>query len=226
MSIAKRLDLLERSLQYDFTDKTLLMRALTHKSAHHLHNERLEFLGDSILNCIVADLLFAQFQGATEGELTRARASLVNQATLALIAQEMALGDYLRLGMGEQKSGGFRRDSILADALEAILGAIYIDKGFLMAYESVRHWYASRLATLDPDSQEKDPKTQLQEWLQANQKPLPRYQVTAMVGEPHAQVFTVVCEIAELSLLVEGQGTSRRIAEQQAARKILEKIKC
>ena len=226
MTIAKRLDVLERSLQYEFKNKALLSRALTHKSAHHQHNERFEFLGDAILNCVIADLLFAQFQGATEGELTRARASLVNQSSLAQIAQEMSLGDYLRLGMGEQKSGGFRRDSILADALEAILGAIYLDNGFTAAYEAVRYWYTSRLATLNPDEQEKDPKTQLQEWLQANQKPLPKYQVIAMVGEPHAQVFTVICEIAELSLLVEGQGNSRRIAEQQAARKILEIIKC
>lgn len=226
MTIAKRLDLLERSLQYAFKDKALLTRALTHKSAHYQHNERFEFLGDSILNCVIADLLFSQFQAATEGDLTRARASLVNQATLAQIAQEMMLGDYLHLGMGEQKSGGFRRDSILADALEAILGAIYLDSGFTSAYETVRLWYTSRLANLNPDEQEKDPKTQLQEWLQANQKPLPRYQVVAMVGEPHAQVFTVICEIAELSLLVEGHGTSRRIAEQQAARKILEIVKC
>lgn len=226
MIIAERLDVLERSLRYVFNDKALLTRALTHKSANYQHNERLEFLGDSILNCVIADLLFSQFNSATEGELTRARASLVNQTTLSQIAQEMSLGDYLRLGMGEQRSGGFRRDSILADALEAIVGAIYLDKGFLQAYETIRVWYESRLAVLKPDEQEKDPKTQLQEWLQANQKPLPRYQVISIVGEPHAQVFTVVCEIAELSLLVEGQGTSRRIAEQQAARKILEKIKC
>lgn len=226
MIIAERLDILERSLQYVFNDKALLTRALTHKSANYQHNERLEFLGDSILNCVIADLLFSQFSSATEGELTRARASLVNQSTLAQIAQEMSLGDYLRLGMGEQRSGGFRRDSILADALEAIVGAIYLDRGFLQVHETIRLWYESRLVVLKPDEQEKDPKTQLQEWLQANQKPLPRYHVVSMVGEPHAQVFTVVCEIAELSLLVEGQGTSRRIAEQQAARKILEKIKC
>jgi ribonuclease-3 len=149
----------------------------------------------------------------------------VNQTTLSQIAQEMSLGDYLRLGIGEQKSGGFRRDSILADALEAIVGAIYLDRGFLLVYEAIGVWFESRIAILSPQNQEKDPKTQLQEWLQANQKPLPRYQVVSILGEPHAQVFTVVCEIAELSLLVEGQGTSRRIAEQQAARKILEKIK-
>lgn len=226
MNIGKKLDVLERSLKYEFRDKALLMRALTHKSANHQHNERLEFLGDAILNCVIADLLFTQFESATEGQLTRARASLVNQTMLAQIAQEMTLGDYLLLGMGEQKSGGFRRDSILADALEAILGAIYIDSGFGAAFESIRLWYEKRLAVLKPDEQEKDPKTQLQEWLQANQKPLPRYQVIAMLGEPHAQVFTVICEIAELSLLVEGQGNSRRIAEQQAARKILEMIKC
>lgn len=225
MTVGKRLEVLERALQYEFCDKSLLGRALTHKSAHHLHNERFEFLGDAILNCVIADLLFAQFTDATEGELTRARASLVNQNTLSQVAQEMMLGDYLRLGMGEQKSGGFRRDSILADALEAILGAVYLDQGFAVAYECVRRWYDSRLVNLKPNEQEKDPKTQLQEWLQANQKSLPRYQVVAMVGEPHAQLFTVVCEIEELSLIVEGQGTSRRIAEQAAARKILEKIK-
>lgn len=224
MSLPVRLELLERSLQYEFQDKALLKRALTHKSAHHQHNERLEFLGDAILNCAVADLLFSQFQNATEGELTRARASLVNQSTLAEIAHEKSLGDYLCLGMGEQKSGGFRRDSILADALEAILGAIYLDMGFLTAHDTVQKWFQSRLAILKPEEQEKDPKTQLQEWLQANQKPLPRYQVVSMVGEPHAQIFTVKCEIAELSLLVEGQGTSRRIAEQRCARKMLEKI--
>jgi len=225
VTVGKRLEVLERALQYEFCDKSLLGRALTHKSAHHLHNERFEFLGDAILNCVIADLLFAQFTDATEGELTRARASLVNQNTLSQVAQEMMLGDYLRLGMGEQKSGGFRRDSILADALEAILGAVYLDQGFAVAYECVRRWYDSRLVNLKPNEQEKDPKTQLQEWLQANQKSLPRYQVVAMVGEPHAQLFTVVCEIEELSLIVEGQGTSRRIAEQAAARKILEKIK-
>ncbi len=145
MIIAERLDILERSLRYAFNDKALLARALTHKSANYQHNERLEFLGDSILNCVIADLLFSQFGSATEGELTRARASLVNQTTLAQIAQEMSLGDYLRLGMGEQRSGGFRRDSILADALEAIVGAIYLDKGFLQAYETIRLWYESRL---------------------------------------------------------------------------------
>lgn len=225
MTLGKKIDVLERALQYEFREKSLLTRALTHKSAHHQHNERFEFLGDAILNCVIADLLFTQFKGATEGELTRARASLVNQTTLSQIAQEMMLGDYLRLGMGEQRSGGFRRDSILADALEAILGAIYLDNGFQATYECIRRWYTSRLAILKPDEQEKDPKTQLQEWLQANQKALPRYQVTTIVGEPHAQLFTVVCEIEELSLMVEGQGTSRRIAEQAAARKILEKIK-
>lgn len=224
MSLPLRLDVLERSLQYEFQDKALLKRALTHKSANHQHNERLEFLGDALLNCVVAELLYSQFQGATEGELTRARASLVNQTSLAEIAQEKSLGDFLLLGMGEQKSGGFRRDSILADALEAILGAIYLDRDFQAVHNIIQKWYQSRLAILKPDQQAKDPKTQLQEWLQANQKSLPQYKVVSMVGEPHAQIFTVVCEIAELSLLVEGQGTSRRIAEQKCARKILEII--
>lgn len=220
-----RLDVLERRLNYQFNDKAIFKQALTHKSTNHLHNERLEFLGDAILNFIIADLLFKQFKNATEGELTRARASLVNQAALFEIAQTFSLGEFLYLGIGEQRSGGFRRESILADALEAIIGAIYLDGGLEIIYQCIRRWYTDKIAILEPSAQEKDPKTRLQEWLQANQKPLPLYQVVSIKGEPHSQIFIVSCEIPELSIIVEGQGSSRRIAEQIAARKILEVIK-
>lgn len=220
-----RLDVLERQLSYQFKDKQILKQALTHKSYKHLHNERLEFLGDAILNFIIADLLFKQFSRATEGELTRARASLVNKTALFEIAQTFSLGDFLYLGMGEQRSGGFRRESILADALEAIIGAIYLDAGLETVHACVQKWYQKKIATLEPSAQEKDPKTQLQEWLQANQMPLPLYQVVTIEGEPHAQIFTVSCELSNL-MTVKGQGSSRRIAEQVAARKILEMIKC
>lgn len=219
-----RLELLERRLNYQFKNKALFKQALTHKSSNHLHNERLEFLGDAILNFIIADLLFQEFKDATEGELTRARASLVNKAALFEIAQTFSLGEFLYLGIGEQRSGGFRRESILADALEAIIGAIYLDAGLKVIYQCIQRWYADKMAVLTPHAQEKDPKTRLQEWLQANQKALPLYQVISIKGEPHSQIFTVSCEIPELSLVIEGEGSSRRIAEQIAARKTLEVI--
>ncbi len=218
------LDVLQRRLKYDFKDKILLQQALTHKSAHHKNNERLEFLGDAILNFVIADLLYKQFDKATEGELTRARASLVNKTCLSEIAGELVLGDFLTLGIGEQRSGGFRRESILADTLEALLGAIYLDSDFILARACIENLYKQRLQLLKPESQVKDPKTRLQEWLQSNQKPLPVYQIVAMVGEPHAQTFTVSCEIEGCSQIVQGTGSSRRFAEQEAARKMLEII--
>lgn len=222
--IAVNLEILERKLNYSFKDKALFKQALTHKSAHAKHNERLEFLGDAILNLVIADLLYQQFAKASEGSLTRARASLVKKLTLSEVAVELTVGDYLQLGMGEQRSGGFRRESILADAMEAIIGAIYIDAGFDAAYQSIRRWFAARLNLLKPENQEKDPKTRLQEWLQAHQKPLPKYQIISIVGEPHAQIFTVSCEVEGISPTVEGSGVSRRFAEQQAADRILEII--
>lgn len=220
----QNLDVLQRRIQHEFKNKTLLEQALTHKSAHHRNNERLEFLGDAILNFVIADFLYQQFSDATEGVLTRARASLVNKITLSEIATELSLGDYLHLGIGEQRSGGFRRESILADTLEAIVGAIYLDAGFEKSRDCLGQWFASRLVMLKPAQQEKDPKTRLQEWLQANQKSLPKYNVISITGEPHCQVFTVSCEVEGILEVATGYGSSRRFAEQEAARKILELI--
>ena len=225
MKLSDKLSALERKLNYYFKDKALFIQALTHKSANYKHNERLEFLGDAVLNVVIADLLYQQFSEATEGELTRARASLVNKTTLFEIAREFLLGEYLYLGIGEQRSGGFRRESILADAFEAILGAIYLDSGYAACYRCIENWFKSRIDILKPQEQEKDPKTRLQEWLQASQQPLPKYQVVSIVGEPHSQIFTVSCEVETLGLQVEGTGVSRRYAEQEAARKILESIR-
>jgi ribonuclease-3 len=211
-------------LGYLFKAQELLEQALTHKSAHHKNNERLEFLGDAILNFVIADLLYQQFTSATEGELTRARASLVNKTTLFEIATVLQLGDFLHLGLGELRSGGFRRESILADSLEAIIGAIYLDGDFNQCRKCLQRLFASRIAVLKPENQEKDPKTRLQEWLQANQKPLPVYQIISIIGEPHAQTFTVSCEVQGCCAPMIGIGMSRRVAEQEAARKILEKV--
>lgn len=216
---------LEKRLHYTFDQKGLLLQALTHKSANHLHNERLEFLGDAILNLVIADELYRRFPHASEGDLTRSRASLVNKRTLSELAFELALNDFIQLGMGEKRSGGFRRESILADALEAVLGAIYLDSGFGTCQQVLNQWYASRLSHVRPHEQRKDPKTHLQEWLQAQHQPLPQYTIISIEGEPHAQQFTVICEVEVLALKTEGVGPSRRIAEQEAAQKILEQLK-
>ncbi|MBS0286140.1 MAG: ribonuclease III [Proteobacteria bacterium] len=220
----RNLEVLERHLGYVFTNKALLLQALTHKSAHHLNNERLEFLGDAILNFVVADLLFSQFTQATEGELTRARASLVNQDSLHEIALTLSLSDYLNLGLGEQKSGGHRRGSILADTLEAIICAIYQDSDFTIVRAFIERLFITKIAELNLEEQEKDPKTQLQEWLQGQRKALPKYHIVSMIGEPHAQTFIVRCEVEGIMQVVEGIGSSRRIAEQIAAKKMLEII--
>lgn len=224
MKKSDNLGLLERRLHYTFKTPALLAQAVTHKSAGHKNNERLEFLGDAILSAVIADLLYQQFSDASEGQLTRARASLVKKPTLAAVAQELMLSEHLQLGIGEQRSGGYRRDSILADALEAIIGALYLDGGFQSAYQKIQQWFQSRLMAIQPEAQAKDPKTQLQEWLQANHYALPVYQVLSVKGEPHAQIFQVHCEIADLGLTSEGEGISRRIAEQIAAAQLLEKL--
>lgn len=223
MKAADKLAALQRRLGYQFKTLNLLEQALTHKSASFKHNERFEFLGDAILNFVIADLLYQQFDEATEGELTRARASLVKKQTLSDIALEFNLSEYLRLGIGEQRSGGFRRESILADTLEAIICAIYLDGGFAACRECLAMWFGKRVAQA-PNAQGKDPKTRLQEWLQANGRELPKYQVAAISGEAHSQNFAVTCEIACLGISAQGLGSSRKIAEQVAARKILELI--
>ena len=207
-----------RLLGYRFSDPLLLRQALTHRSYGAPHNERLEFLGDGVLNFIIASLLYERFPVLPEGDLSRLRAHLVNQETLSQLARTLDLGQYLLLGEGELKSGGFRRPSILADAFEGILGAIYVDGGFEAAVDVVRRIYEPLLAELDPKSLGKDPKTLLQEYLQGRRLSLPLYNVVSVSGEAHEQHFQVECVILELSIRAEGEGSSRRSAEQNAAR--------
>lgn len=213
-----QLDRLQRAIGYQFNDVDLLVLALTHRSFGGKNNERLEFLGDSILNFIIAESLFSHFEEAREGQLSRLRARLVKGVTLAEIAREFDLGDYLRLGAGELKSGGFRRDSILADALESVIGAIYLDRGFASCREHVLGWFESRLKSLSLNDTTKDSKTRLQEYLQSCQQELPKYEVVAVKGKAHAQVFSVRCSVGGLSETTEGVASSRRLAEQKAAR--------
>ncbi len=213
---------LERRLGHRFARPELLGQALTHRSHGSPHNERLEFLGDSVLNCIVATLLFERFAHLREGDLSRQRASLVKQDTLADLAQSLRLGDLLRLGEGELKSGGFRRPSILADGLEAVIGAVYLDGGFADARRVVESLYQPLLAQLDPRASAKDAKTELQERLQARKLPLPQYVLVSTRGEAHAQEFEVECAIPSLDIRASGSGSSRRNAEQAAARNAIE----
>lgn len=215
---------LQKKLAYRFLQPVLLETALTHRSVGKDNNERLEFLGDGVLNFIIADQLFVQFPNASEGELSRLRAHLVRGATLAVLAREYHLGEYLRLGPGEQKSGGFRRDSILAGALEAVIGAVYIDGGFVAAQVVIQLLYRDALAGLSPAQGSKDPKTQLQEYLQSRGWPLPEYRVLSMEGEAHEQVFKVACILAEPTLVTESVGASRRKAEQTAAEQALTRL--
>jgi len=212
----------ERSFGYVFAQPALCHAAVTHRSAGADHNERLEFLGDSILNCGVARLLYDAHPEADEGALSRLRATLVSGETLAQIAGELGLGEHLRLGPGELKTGGFRRASILADALEAILGAIFLDSGFDAATAAVARIMGPRLSDLPAADTLKDPKTRLQEALQAHGLALPVYTLTAAAGDPHMQSFTVSCEVPVLGVSAVGEGASRRRAEQLAAAKLLE----
>lgn len=208
-----------------FGDTGLLEQALTHRSAHARHNERLEFLGDALLNLFVAEALYAHWPQADEGALTRARAELVRESTLASLARELALGPRLVLGPGELKSGGHRRDSILSDALEAVIAAIYLDSDFHTCRDVVLPWFDAAIAALPPPGQVgKDPKTRLQEWLQGRQHPLPAYELVAESGEEHARRFRVRCTLAAPPLATEGEGTSRRAAEQAAAEDALRSL--
>ncbi len=215
--MATRLSVLEAALGYCFTDRALLDQALTHRSHSARHNERLEFLGDSILNFVVASLLYKRFSAVDEGDLSRSRASLVKQAALADIAQTLKLSDYLRMGEGELKSGGFRRPSILSDALEAVFGAIFLDGGYQAAHDVIAQQYDVILQHVDPATLGKDPKTLLQEVLQARKLDLPVYTVVATHGAAHDQSFEVECSIPKLDIKVGAQGNSRRAAEQSAA---------
>ena len=208
---------LERQLGYTFKDQELMILALTHRSFAGRNNERLEFLGDAILNFVAGEALFERFPLAREGQLSRLRARLVKGETLAILARGFDLGEYLRLGSGELKSGGFRRESILADALEALIGAIYLDAGMEAARERVLAWLTNELESLTLVDTNKDPKTRLQEFLQSRACDLPRYEVVDIQGDPHCRTFVVECQITLLTDKTLGQGASRRIAEQVAA---------
>lgn len=216
---------LEAALGHGFRRPELLKQALTHRSFGADNYERLEFLGDSVLNCVIADLLCSRFPTLKEGELHLLRVSLVRQEAIAEIAQQLSLGDVLRLGEGELKSGGSHRPSTLSDALEAIFGAIYLDAGFDAAHVVIERLYAPAIARIVPTQTTKDPKTALQEILQRRRLPVPRYSLLCTRGEAHKQEFEVECVIAELGLRSTGVGTSRRIAEQQAASRAMAEIK-
>jgi ribonuclease-3 len=204
-------------LGYVFKQPKLLQRALTHRSYAADHNERLEFLGDAILGCVIAKHLYSHYPQLSEGELSRLRSNLVREETLAELAQQIDLGGCLMLGEGELKSGGFRRPSLLADALEALFGAVLLDSGFSEAEQAVLNLYVPYLQKIDVQTQGKDAKTLLQEYLQGKRLPLPTYNIIAMQGEAHEQSFHVECAIPRLKITTRGSGTSRRNAEQQAA---------
>jgi len=214
--------LLEKRLGHAFRQPALLQQALTHRSHGSVHNERLEFLGDSVLNCVVASLLFERYPDIDEGDLSRVRANLVKQQSLYEIAQRLELSQFLRLGEGELKSGGFRRPSILADTLEALFGAIFLDAGFDAARDAVRALYIPILDTVDPKTLGKDAKTLLQEYLQGKKIALPQYNVVATHGAAHNQEFEIECLVPKLDIQVFGTGGSRRAGEQAAAKLALE----
>ncbi|MGM0481402.1 MAG: ribonuclease III [Pseudomonadota bacterium] len=225
MSLPKPpLEKLERTIGYRFCQRELLKQALTHRSAHAQHNERLEFLGDSILGVVIAEALFERFPQVAEGDLSRMRAAIVCGRSLANLGRDQQVGDYLWLGQGELKSGGYRRESILADAMEAIIGAVYLDSDMATVKQMVLRWFAEQLNDIKPGVSQKDPKTRLQELLQARQLPLPCYDVVATQGQAHNQQFTVTCRVEGLSDPFLGTGTSRRKAEQSAATVALEQL--
>jgi len=215
---------LEATLGHSFTDQNLLQQALTHRSAGSRNNERLEFLGDAILGGVIAAELYQRYPQAKEGELSRLRANLVRRESLAEIAQLLELGQYLNLGGGERKSGGHRRDSILSDTLEALIGAIFLDSDFAVCQRSILDLFADRLNSLSDVAFLKDAKTRLQELLQSSHQPLPEYIVTEVTGEAHAQFFKVECVVDGIEIPGRGQGSSRRHAEQDAAEDMLSRL--
>ena len=218
---AQEIARLTKKLGYIFKQPKLLIQALTHRSAKGDHNERLEFLGDSILGFVIAEALFERFPAHDEGDLTRMRSSLVKGVTLAEMGKNFGLGDYLILGPGELKSGGHRRESILEDAIEAIIGAVYLDAGMIACKTLILHWFTSRLNDIKPGDVQKDPKTRLQEFLQGRKIELPLYEVIHTTGQSHNQEFTVRCTTSFINNEVICKGTSRRKAEQGAAQEVL-----
>lgn len=215
---------IEKRIGYTFNNRDLLVQALTHRSANDSHYERLEFLGDSILSVVIAEALYHRFPKSPEGELSRMRATLVCGQMLAKIARQFELGPFLQLGPGELKSGGYRRDSILSDAVEGIIGAIFLDSDITVAQGIVRAWFEPLLEEIQPGNNQKDPKTRLQEYLQGRQFDLPVYEVLATTGQAHNQKFSVSCSVAPLEQPVIAVGTSRRKAEQAAAAEAIQKL--
>jgi len=220
-----RQEALQRRLGYRFVETGLLSRALTHRSFGAEHNERLEFLGDAVLNVAVSSLLYERFSGSDEGDLTRVRAHLVREDSLHRVALLLGLPEVVRLSEGETRGGGAQRASILADAVEALIGAVHLDGGYGAALELVRSLFGEVICATEADSWTKDAKTELQEWLQARRMPVPAYRILATRGEKHAQTFDVECAVATLGLAERGEGRSRRLAEQEAARRLLDMLK-
>jgi ribonuclease-3 len=213
------------AIDHQFHHPELLRQALTHRSYGSPNNERLEFVGDAVLDCVIALALFERFPAMPEGDLSRTRAHLVNRDTLAQVARRIGLADAVRLGEGEVRSGGAHRASILADALEAVFGAVFLDAGYEAARRTIESAYADVLRDADPAVLGKDPKTRLQEWLQARHLPVPEYAIVATTGEAHAQQFAVECRVAGLAIVATGSGASRRVAEQDAALRAIEALK-
>jgi len=215
---------LSQKLEYDFRQEELLKVALTHRSRGGDNNERLEFLGDAVVNFVIAEILYHRFPGASEGDLSRWRATLVNRDALAVLAAQFDLGKYLLLGQGEMRSGGAERPSILSCAMEAVIGAVYLDGGFTETRNCIERWYQSQLQALSSAASHKDAKTMLQERLQSKRVSLPTYAVDTIEGEAHQQRFTVSCKVDDLNLKTIGTGTSRRRAEQNAAQTMLDEL--
>jgi ribonuclease III len=220
-----RLDALQQRLGHRFEQPRLLLRALTHRSGSPEHNERLEFLGDAVLNLAVSALLYERFSGSDEGDLTRIRAHLVREDSLHRLALQLGLPEVLRLSEGEARGGGAQRPSILADAVEAVIGAVFLDGGFEPARQVVQRLLGEVIGGTEVESWSKDAKTELQEWLQARRIAVPAYRITATRGQAHAQTFEVECSVAALGLVERGEGRSRRAAEQEAARRMIDTLK-
>ncbi len=221
----KAINWLDKELQYSFTNIDLFNQALTHRSASKENNERLEFLGDAVLDFVVSEKLFILRPNASEGDLSKLRSFLVKETTLAALALELGLGEHLILGSGELKAGGFRRESILSDALEAIFGAVFLDQGFDAARKVINHLYSGRYSKLPELCDLRDPKTILQEWLQERKMPLPSYELSQILGKNHEQLFLVNCSISGESISTQGKSTTRRKAEQKAAQKMIKLLK-
>lgn len=223
--VKKKINNLQKKMKYNFSKITILEQALTHRSANSKNNERLEFLGDSILNLIITNNLYHRFPNIDEGNMSRMRSKLVRETTLAKIAKKFNIGKYLYLGIGEFKNGGFKRESILANTMEAIIGGIFLDSNYKNTEKIILNWYLHFLINIIPGEKQKDPKTRLQEYLQSYHLPLPHYLLFRIYGEAHNQKFIVHCQIPNLKKTIQGIGSSKRKAEQKAAKKALKILK-